>query len=177
MITLETLRYMHKKTVWDVAKMLHKDAQETLALLEGNRQFTLTPDEVMTLARCLEAPFEEVVAAANMSYALNHYRRLTPPLEEKLEFRWQQEGQHTYEHNQTAPFDQPGVPVHIQHAFILLNLKLDATIEQIRQAFRECVKGAADGKGGYSIDMDELVQAKELALAFQENHRKSKEQT
>ncbi len=63
MITLETLHYMHKKSVWDVAKALHKDAQETLALLQGNRHFTLTPAEVTVLARCLEVSFEEVVAA------------------------------------------------------------------------------------------------------------------
>jgi tRNA C32,U32 (ribose-2'-O)-methylase TrmJ len=174
MITLEALRYMHKKTLWDVAQALHKDAQETLALLQGNRHFTLTPDEVMTLARCLEVPFEEAVAAANMSYAINHYRLLVPPLEETLEFRWHQEqqaGQHSYK-QQTASFNQPGVPSHIQHAFTLLDLNLDATTEQIRQAFRERVKRAADGKGGYRTDMDKLVQAKELALAFQQGQQR-----
>jgi hypothetical protein len=140
--------------------------------LQGNRHFTLTPDEIMTIARCLEVPFEEVVAAANTSYALNHCRRLAPPLEETLEFRWQQESRHTYAQQQTAPSDQSGVPIHIQRAFALLNLALDATTEQIRQAFRERVKRAANGKGGYSGDMDELVQAKELALAFQRDQPK-----
>jgi len=72
------------------------------------------------------------------------------------------------EHAQAVKDDQLSVPKHVMHAFTLLNLPLEATAEQIQQAFRARVKGAFDGQGGYNEDMDRLVQAKEHALAFRQ---------
>jgi hypothetical protein len=50
-ITLEGLRCLSRKAVWDLSQALQKDIHETLALFRGERQQTLTPSEVMTLAR------------------------------------------------------------------------------------------------------------------------------
>lgn len=77
--TLEGLRCLSRNAVWDVAQALQKDIYETLALLRRERQHPLTPGEVTILAQCLEVSFEQVVAAANTSFAVNFYRRLTLP--------------------------------------------------------------------------------------------------
>jgi hypothetical protein len=45
-----------------------------------------------------------------------------------------------------------------------LGLSARAGQSEIKQAFRQKVKAAADGKGGYTIDMDFLVKVKEKAL-------------
>jgi hypothetical protein len=147
---------------------LQKDIYETMALQRGERQHTLTPGEVTILAQYLGVPFEQVVAAANTSYAVNFYRRLTPPAEETVEARWQRETAGWDERGQTSTANQLRVSDHFLHAFELLGLPLEATVEQILQTFRTRVKEASDGKGGYRGDMDRLVQAKELALDFRQ---------
>ena len=166
--TLEGLRCLSRKAIWDISQALQKDIYETMALLRGERQHTLTLAEVTILAQCLEVPFEQVVAAANTSYAINFYRRLTPPTEETVEARWQREATSRNKRKQTPTAHQLRVPDRFLHAFELLGLPLEATVEQISQAFRKRVKEASDGKGGYSGDMDRLVQAKELALNFRQ---------
>ena len=168
MTTLESLRCLSKKTVWDIAQALQKDIYETLALLRGERQHTLTPGEITILAQCLEVSFEQVVVAANTSYAVNFYRRLTLPVEETVEARWQREAEGRDEREQTSTENRHWVSDRFSHAFELLGLPLEATVEQIWQAFRMRVKEASDGKGGYREDMDKLVQAKELALDFRQ---------
>lgn len=49
-------------------------------------------------------------------------------------------------------------------ALIHLGLSFDASEADVMRAFRNKVKEMADGKGGYSGDMDFLVQVKEKAL-------------
>jgi hypothetical protein len=166
--TLESLRCVSRKTVWDIAQALQKDAYETLALLRGERQHTLTPAEVTILAQCLDVSFEQVVAAANTSYAVNGYRRLNPPAEETLEARWQRESAGRDEKGKNSSAQQAGAAERFLQAFEVLGLPLEATVEQILQAFRARVKEASDGQGGYRGDMDRLVQAKELALDFRQ---------
>jgi hypothetical protein len=51
-----------------------------------------------------------------------------------------------------------------EQALAYLGLSSNATPEQVKQTFRNRVKAAADGKGGYRGDMDLLVTAKEKAL-------------
>jgi hypothetical protein len=62
--------------------------------------------------------------------------------------------------------NQSGISDRFRQAFELLGLPMEATVEQIWQAFRARVREASDGKGGYREDMDRVVQAKELALDF-----------
>jgi hypothetical protein len=164
--TLEGLRCLSRKAVWDIAQALQKDVYETLALLRGERQHTLTPAEVTILAQCLEVSFEQVVVAANTSYAVNCYHRLTPPVEETLEAHWRREAADGDEREHDAMANQSGISDRFRQAFELLGLPMEATVEQIWQAFRARVREASDGKGGYREDMDRVVQAKELALDF-----------
>jgi hypothetical protein len=105
-----------------------------------------------------------VVAAANTSYAVNGYHRLTLPLEATLEARWQREAESGNRREQPATAHRLAVSDRFLHAFELLGLPLEATAEQIMRAFRTRVKEASDSKGGYKEDMDRLVHAKELAL-------------
>jgi len=53
----------------------------------------------------------------------------------------------------------------VSSCYSLLGVSQNATEAQIRKAFRDKVKASHDGKGGYTIDMDKLTQAKEQALA------------
>jgi hypothetical protein len=52
-----------------------------------------------------------------------------------------------------------------EQALMFLGLTRYATNDEIKQAFRSKVRNAADGRGGYTVDMDQLVTAKEKALA------------
>ena len=164
--TLEWLRCMSGRSLWEISQELQKDPYETLALLRGERQQSLTSTDVALLAQLLGAPFEQVVAAANASYAINCHHRFTLPAEETIEARWQREeaAQHFQSHGSAAGSSGGSDP--LQQAFALLGLPMNASSAQIGRAFRRCVKAASDGKGGYHEDMGRLVQAKELALAF-----------
>lgn len=51
-----------------------------------------------------------------------------------------------------------------EQSLAYLGLTSRATHADVMQAFRKKVKSAADGKGGYTIDMDFLVKVKERAL-------------
>jgi hypothetical protein len=168
--TLECLRCLSRKALWDVAQALQKDVYETMELLRGERQHSLTATEIAALAACLGVPFEQVIAAANTSYAVNRYRRLNPPVDETLEARWQREATAGDESGQNSLLKQSERLDRFLPAFELLGLPLEATVEQILQAFRARVKAASDGKGGYQGDMDKLVQAKELALDFRHRY-------
>lgn len=52
-----------------------------------------------------------------------------------------------------------------EQALTFLGLTRYATSDEIKSAFRLKVKSASDGRGGYTVDMDQLVTAKEKALA------------
>jgi len=83
LVTLEGLRCWKNMPVWSVAQALHKDIKETMALLRGERQHSLTPEEVAILAQCLDVSLEQIVASANLSYSLNFYHLLTPRLRKR----------------------------------------------------------------------------------------------
>jgi hypothetical protein len=51
-----------------------------------------------------------------------------------------------------------------QSALVYLGLTTSASRSDVMKAFRNKVRAAADGKGGYNIDMDFLVKVKEKAL-------------
>lgn len=51
-----------------------------------------------------------------------------------------------------------------EHALAYFGLHFSASRSDVMKAFREKVKGMADGKGGYVGDMDLLVKVKEKAL-------------
>lgn len=53
----------------------------------------------------------------------------------------------------------------VSSCYAILGVSSSATKDQIKQAFRQKVKSSTDGKGGYTIDMDQLTKAKEQALA------------
>jgi hypothetical protein len=61
-------------------------------------------------------------------------------------------------------FDQIFAPLLADETFAVLGLTPNATREEVMQAFRQKVKAMADGKGGYTGDMDKLIKAKEQAL-------------
>jgi hypothetical protein len=79
---------------------------------------------------------------------------------EKTRFDWQEEarGQQRSQGSTTRSSSTAST------CFQILGVSSTASASQIMAAFRAKVKAASDGKGGFTGDMDKLVQAKEQAL-------------
>lgn len=61
-------------------------------------------------------------------------------------------------------FDQLFAPLLEEEPFTAFGLTSSATREDVMSAYRQRVKDMADGKGGYTGDMDKLVEAKDKAI-------------
>lgn len=83
---------------------------------------------------------------------------------EKAEQAKRQQEQEKQHQRENLKVSQRSILASKQAALAYLGLPLAANRSSIVDAFRKKVKAAADGKGGYTCDMDFLVRVKEKAL-------------
>jgi hypothetical protein len=192
--TLQDLRKAKFKTIKDFSIAYGCSASKASMILQGRYQSTLSKDEVVQLAALFEVPFETCVAACNASYAewkvKNNQRKSSMDMLEnlwKMEERIRKEAEQAKQsgdwssyqdtngnhwrtswsaqdgNSGSTRFYEPNTSP--QSCYAMLGVSQNATEAQIRKAFRDKVKASHDGKGGYTVDMDKLTQAKEQALA------------
>ena len=183
MTTLQDLRRAKFKTIKAFAIAYGRSASTASALLNGSHHNTLSRKDIEHLAEVLGVSFDACVAAENASY--KEYIGTQRPYQ-SLQELWEQRDMWASAAFKGAKFDDWSewealqqkereefqrrssafpTPSSKLYSLALLGLPHNATREQIKEAFRQKVKEASDGQGGYSVDMDKLVQAKEQALA------------
>jgi len=172
--TLQDLRKSKFPTIKAFASAWGYSTSKASYLLHGKYQWTLSKEEVQKLADVFEVSFDAVVDAANNTYAEDRDFIVSPHW--KLKDRWiqqektEEEVRRWKERHNTGRIYTINFPDYY-NIFASLGLTSNATETDIRTAFRNKVKALSDGKGGYNGDMDQLVQAKEKALAYVKGQR------
>ena len=183
MPTLQDLRKAKYKTTAVFAIAYGCSIGVCNALLKGLHHNTLSRKDIEHLAEVLGVSFDACVAAENASY--KEYIGTQRPYQ-SLQEQWEQRDMWASAAFKGAKFDDWSewealqqkereefqrrssafsTPSSQLDSLALLGLSHNATHTQIKEAFRQKVKDASDGQGGYNVDMDKLVQAKEQALA------------
>lgn len=173
MTTLQDLRKAKFSTIKAFASAWGYSTSKASYLLRGKYHWTLSKEEVQCLADVFEVSFDEVVEAANGTF--EEGREFFPVREWKLKDRWEHQERiyeevRRWKERGTGRIYTIAMPWEYD-ALGSLGLSRGATEDEIKRAFREKVKAMSDGKGGYVGDMDDLVQAKEKALAYLQGQR------
>lgn len=193
MATLQDYRLRKFRTIKAFAEAYGCGATRASAILNGKHHFVLSKGDVRHLAEVLGIGFVECADACDNTYAqLNGYRKdgwkRTAKTYKGIWARWAWEegilrdvrkadvtndweafrakyipGNTSSSNNAKSKQAPPITPV---NCFALLGIAPTSDVLRIKTAFRNKVKAAADGKGGYVGDMHRLVLAKEQALAY-----------
>jgi transcriptional regulator with XRE-family HTH domain len=178
-LTLQDLRKRTFKTIKDFAAACGFSSSKASMLLQGRYHMTLSRDEAQHLSEVLGVTFDACVSAANSSWdewCVKEKRHGPSKDYWDLRTRWAREDQWEEEVRQwkaRGGTDRIIFALESLEALAPFALPPSATKEDVLKAFREKVKSMADGKGGYTGDMDALVQSKEKALASITNKRQS----
>lgn len=165
-ITLQDLRKRKYTTIKAFAEAYGRSYSMACNLLNGRYHFTLSRQDAQQLADLLGIPLKECIDAANATFRLNFPEHLQGYWD--LETRWTREEHIQEEVHRWAKGERtrPIIFTPALECFTLLGIATTTSEAEIQRAFRQKVKASADGKGGYTCDMDKLVQAKERALDY-----------
>lgn len=180
-MTLQEYRQRKFKTIKAFAEAYGCGASKASGILRGLYHTTLSKDEVKHLAEVLGISFVECADACDNTFAeLKHYKgddwKKTARTHKGIWERWRwvdellrdtdkaaKSGDWTeYRKKYAPPFTDERQ--YYSSCFAILGIPPNATVEQIKAAFRSKVK-ASHEQGHFTGDMDKLVQAKEKALA------------
>jgi transcriptional regulator with XRE-family HTH domain len=170
--TLQDLRKAKFKTVKAFAEAYGVHPSTASALLRGKHNMVLTRQDVQRLADLFGVSFEECVKATDESFWLSYSGDKSSGYW-RLENRWEREKHiedDVRDWRARGGRDRLLFGLERIGALQAFGLPATATREDVMCAFREKVKAMSDGKGGYTGDMDKLVQAKEQALAALQVH-------
>lgn len=188
--TLQNLRKRRYKTIKAFAEAYGCGPSKASGILNGHYHMSLSKDEVKHIASLLGVSFVECADACDNTFAElkgfrgNDWKDPTPRTHKGIweRWRWEEEiskmayaaardGDWTeyrkkYGTDSQQQKEQPRTRTYTTYetCFTILGIPPNATPDQIKNAFRAKVKAAHDGKGGFTGDMDKLVQAKEEAL-------------
>lgn len=189
MTTLQTYRQRRYRTIKAFAQAYGCGATKASGILRGLYHETLSKGEVQHLADLLGISFLECADACDDTYAeLKRYKgdawKKTARTHKGIWARWQWEeemvrsGKQAAQSGDWTEFRRKYIPHQEskrqtqerpnyapQTCWAILGIPTSATPGEIKTAFRNKVKAASDGHGGFRGDMDKLVQAKEQALA------------
>jgi transcriptional regulator with XRE-family HTH domain len=145
--TLQDLRKRKYKTIKAFAEAYGCSPTKASGILRGLYHMALSKDDVKYLASVLGVSFLACAEACDNTFAaLKNYKGDD----------WKKTAR-THKGIFFGPLLQ-------QEVFARLGVSANASEAEIMKAFRDKVKLASDGKGGYQGDMDKLVQDKEQAL-------------
>lgn len=191
MATLQDLRKRRYKTIKAFAEAYGCGPSKASGILHGLYHMVMSKSMVRHLAEVLGVDFVTCADACDATFAESkHYRKdgwqRTARTHKGIWERWRweedlardtrraaesgdwteyrrkytQQQQQQQNRQQAAPRQTSALD-----CYSILGIAPGATSAQIKQAFRDKVKAASDGNGGYRGDMHKLVQAKEQALA------------
>ena len=191
-MNLQNYRLRKYRTIKAFADAYGCGATKASGILSGKYHTTFSKAEVKHLASVLGIGFVECADACDETYAeLNKYRKgdawkRTARTYKGIWARWAwEEGilrdtrkaadmndwteyRKKYTSDYTSSREKPkyAPPRMPTDCFSLLGIAPTSNIAQIKTAFRNKVKAASDGRGGYVGDMHTLVLAKEEALMY-----------
>lgn len=172
-ITLQDLRRRKFTTIKAFAEAYGRSYSTACNLLNGHHHFTLSRQDVQHLATILDISLKECIYVANNTYRLRESIAWTAMDYWMLENRWAREEHIQEEVHRWAKGERtrPIIFTPSPECFTLLGITTTTSEAEIQRAFRQKVRGSADGKGGYIGDMDRLTQAKEQALSYVRRNR------
>jgi plasmid maintenance system antidote protein VapI len=168
-VTLQELRQQKFRTVKAFAEVWGCSPSTGSNILNGRHHLVFTREEILRLAILFGVSFDKCVQAADETFRVSHNTTMASDDYWRLNNRWVREESIKNSYRQWSAKggrDRILFAIESLDIFTPFGLSSDATKEDVLRAFRDKVKSMADGKGGYTGDMDALVKAKERALEF-----------